>query len=479
MNFVTGEFLLFFAAVLLLVFITQKKPKLVQSILVCAALFFYAYAGAYFLPILLFSAVINWITGCYLAKKEKHAKLVLGIGVSLNLLLLAFFKYSEFFILQIEDLFKLLGLNISLPIVDILFPIGISFYTFQGISYCVESFRQKNAESFLNVLAYLSFFPTILAGPILRPKQFFDQWNNTGQKQEEVSFTDRTPEAFALIMSGLFKKVVIASYLSENLVRDIFQIPEGYSSPALLAAVYGYTVQIYCDFSGYSDMAMGIALLIGFQLPQNFAAPYLALNLQDFWRRWHITLSTWLRDYLYIPLGGNRKGNKHVNLLLTMVLGGLWHGAHLRFIVWGAMHGIGLVAVHSFQAYTKQAGITEFMEQHPLLKKLWQVFAWFLCLHFVALAWVFFRAEDMPRAIGIIKGIALWNQSGQGFALWSLVAIFAGLSLQKFGTFFFQYFVNLQKKLSPVLQGMLLGIILAIIFLLGPDGVLPFIYFQF
>ena len=484
MNFVCVEFLFFFIAVLFLLLGSNLVQNGRYIVLIGANLFFYSFAGIYFLPVLLFSTLINWSAarGFKLCSKESR-KALLIIALVLNLGLLIFFKYYEFLFLQIELLLSFTGINFALPFLDIVFPIGISFYTFQGIAYCVENYKDKDLEpeSFLNVLAYLSFFPTVLAGPILRPAQFFNQWKSLSSNtaEREYQMVRAIPDAFALILSGLFKKVVIASYLSEHIVRDIFQAPEAYSSPALLAAVYAYTVQIYCDFSGYSDMAIGIALLLGFKLPQNFDAPYLAQNLQEFWRRWHITLSTWLRDYLYIPLGGNRRGNKSLNLVLTMVLGGLWHGAHPRFIIWGALHGLGLVVAHGFQKICADLGLQNILREHKTLSKVWSVFAWLLCFHFVAFVWVFFRAEDIPRAVEILRGIWHWGKTGDGFAILAVPAIVMGIAMQSFGKFTYVKFVQTQRKLSIPVQGLLVGMLLSIIFLLGPEGVLPFIYFKF
>ena len=499
MNFVSPAFVLFFFGIMVVLWALRRAPLWRSGALVLGNLFFYAYAGVYFLPLLLSSVFLNWGAGRALAQAgtERRRQVILGLAVVVNLSLLAFFKYYEFFLLQIEGLFAVwqVPLRMPLALADLAFPVGISFYTFQGIAYCVEQYRDASAapQPFVRVLAFLSFFPTVLAGPLLRPGQFFPQWQVFAGEQPPAVVSPGTPvpcawgtvaddavqRGFALILSGLFKKVVLASYLSEFVVRDAFQGPEGFSSWGLLMAVYGYTVQIYCDFSGYSDMAIGIALLLGFSLPQNFAAPYLAGNLQEFWRRWHITLSSWLRDYLYIPLGGNKRGNKHVNLMLTMILGGLWHGAHMRFIVWGALHGAGLVVVHGFHALcSRWRGGASLLVPEPLLV-LARAGSWLLTCHFVALAWIFFRAEDMARAMSIIQGIAVWGKAGEGFALLAVPAIVCGIAMQAFGPRLYTAFVRMQTRLPLVAQALILGVVLALIFRLGPDGVLPFIYFQF
>ena len=244
---------------------------------------------------------------------------------------------------------------------DILLPVGLSFYIFQGMSYAIDRYRDTALKpmTFLDVLLFVSFFPVVLSGPIMRSSQFFPQLmedspagSDEEYEQLEKKLINRDiAEGFSYILSGLFKKVVLASYLSEHIVRDVFQSPEFYSSETVLVAMYAYAMQIFCDFSGYTDIAIGIGRLIGFKIPQNFNAPYLATSLKEFWHRWHISLSAWLRDYVYFSLGGNRKGNKYINLFITMTLGGLWHGSHLRFLIWGMAHGLGLVFNHAWTRY--------------------------------------------------------------------------------------------------------------------------------
>lgn len=411
-------------------------------------------------------------------------KLVITATILLHVLLLGFFKYYEFIVLGMESLASLGGLEpggLALPMTDILFPVGLSFYTFQGLSYSIDHYRspEEPPQSFENVLLFVSFFPTVMAGPILRAGQFLPQLQHPGSDARALQ------EGFALILSGLFKKVVIASYLSEHIVRDVFQSPEFYSSWAVLAAVYGYSIQIFCDFSGYSDMAIGIGRLMGYKLPENFRSPYLALNLQDFWRRWHITLSFWLRDYLYIPLGGNRKGNRALNLIITMGLGGLWHGSHARFLVWGLLHGMGLAVVHLFQQNTKRFWpVTLDPDATPqktdcLLRWLGIGCSWLLTFHFVSFLWVFFRAEDMERSLEILRRVFCFGQTGEGFAVMVIPAVLTGLLLQLVGRRLFVAFVDMQERLPWAVQAVTLALLGGMILHMGPDGVMPFIYFQF
>lgn len=520
MNFVTLNFLFFFLATLTLWFFFAPFPRLRLAALLGCNLYFYSTAGIHYLPLLLFVGFFNWLMGLVVEGGQKWGKFWLAFGIFTNVLLLGLFKYYEFFVLEAQSFF--IQFNIALPLetlippafLDLPFPIGLSFYIFQAIAYLAEiAQKRQKAENLFQVLLYLSFFPTILAGPIMRPWQFFPQvrafltwqevitlptrpkpWNQESsvssteqdpdfslQDKEVVPtqiFFEQIPQAFALIISGLFKKVVLASYLSEHVVREVFQGPEAYSSLAVLTAVYGYSVQIFCDFSGYTDLALGIALLLGFSLPQNFNSPYLACSLQDFWRRWHISLSTWLRDYLYIPLGGSRRGNRYVNLAVTMLLGGLWHGAHLRFIVWGALHGLGLMCVHGLQQW-KMRFFPASQEKSAKGSWLGAFCGWFLTFHFVTLAWIFFRAEDMDKALEILRRLFFWGQPGNGFLFLALPAIGCGLLLQLIGHRVFTWFVGFQARLPLVFQALTIAFLTSMILHMEPDGVLPFIYFQF
>lgn len=480
MNFVTPEFVIFFLVVLALARLSVRGGEF-GPVLLAANLLFYATAGAIFIPLLLAVGVLNWgaVRLMHAFGSEQRPtlrRLWIWLAVAGNVSLLAFFKYFEFFLVSLESLFGGLGfLSGATNMLELAFPVGLSFYTFQGLAYAVDQYRnpQQPPENLYRVLLFVSFFPTIMAGPILRPHQFLPQFDTL-----RLPDNNDVAEGCTLIVSGLFKKVVLASYLSEQVVRDVFQTPEMFSSWAVLAAVYGYTLQIWCDFSGYSDMATGFARLLGFRLPDNFRSPYLALNLQDFWRRWHITLSSWLRDYLYIPLGGSRKGNRTLNLIITMFLGGLWHGSHLRFLIWGLMHGLGLAVVH--WVHTWKAGWTERATQF-WNKQRWLTvpLAWLATFHFVTLLWIFFRAEDMPRALEIIRRLLEFGQPGDGFPVLAIAAVLCGLLLQVVGSRIADFFTRLQLHLPWLVQALLLAVVCGAILRMGPDGVLPFIYFQF
>ena len=394
MNFVTLEFATFFLFVLVAGWLLRERDGEYRAFLLVCNLFFYALAGMAFVPLLLAVAVLNWGAVHLMSRfsgQPRKRKGVIALDVALHVALLAFFKYYEFLILGLESLASAAGLDTgilrhALPSMEILFPVGLSFYTFQGLSYAIDHYRcpDEPPRAFLDVLLFVSFFPTIMAGPIMRARQFLPQLGHRTWDSRDLQ------EGFALIRSGLFKKVVIASYLSEHIVRDVFESPEFYSSWTILAAVYAYSIQIFCDFSGYSDMAIGVGRLMGFRLPENFRSPYLALNIQDFWRRWHITLSLWLRDYLYIPLGGSRRGNRYLNLIITMALGGLWHGAAIRFVLWGTLHGVAL-ALHKLWLSVVPGAKVSGYQMHPL-SRLAGILVTF---HLVCFGWLLFRADSM------------------------------------------------------------------------------------
>ena len=347
----------FFTLVLFGYTFFYKKNKLRSAYLLLVSLFFYYKSGGYFFVLLLISTLTDYATGYLIYHSGKRAlrRLFVMISLMVNLGLLGYFKYAYF----LTGLFnRLTGSHIVVQNVlaewtnrltgshfnmsHIILPIGISFYTFQTISYTIDIYRGKlkPVRNLIDFGFYVSFFPQLVAGPIVRAAHFIPQiYRKYALTSREMS------QALFLIMNGLIKKVLISDVISVNFVDRIFSDPLVHSGFENLMALYGYALQIYCDFSGYTDIAIGVALLLGFRLPVNFNSPYKARNLTDFWRRWHISLSTWLRDYLYIPLGGSKKGKfrTHLNILITMLLGGLWHGANLKFVIWGGLHGLGLM----------------------------------------------------------------------------------------------------------------------------------------
>ncbi len=476
LNFVTTSFVLFFLPVLCIGWLLRSRPAVYKYFLIAASLFFYGNLGSEYLILLFSVAFLNWGSAALLGKVSHGfaRKLIVASDVGIHVLILAFFKYAESFFLWFNDY---LSLNSPLRhwllesgAGDIILPAGLSFYTFQGLSYVIDHFRNSDrpARSFADVLAYIAFFPTIMAGPIMREQDFFPQLE--GQPNDQRGFN----EGMALILSGLFKKVALATYLSEHMVDPFFRDPESYTSGAALVGIYAYSIQIFLDFSGYSDLAIGIGRLMGFRLPQNFDSPYRSLNLQDFWHRWHISLSRWLRDYLYIPLGGNRWGNRYVNLTVTMVIGGIWHGNSINFLIWGFFHGIGLVIVHAFGQLKKKLRFSTTSHHNRFLS----VLSWLLTFHFVTLLWVFFRAKDLDEAQNVLKAVVS-SHDGTPIPAMAVLIILLGLFMQWIGPACFRAFTMIQSRLPWPLQAIIVGLLGGVILSIGPEGVLPFIYFNF
>jgi D-alanyl-lipoteichoic acid acyltransferase DltB (MBOAT superfamily) len=362
--------------------------------------------------------------------------------------------------------------------------VGISFFTFQAISYVADVYQHKVAPArWLDVAVYLAFFPHLVAGPIVRASEFLPQL----YVPRVLARRDATRAAF-LIGQGLFKKVVISSYVATAIVDPVFGVPTAHSAPEILLAIYGYAVQIYADFSGYTDMAIGIALLLGISFPQNFDRPYSAASLQDFWRRWHMTLSRWLRDYLYIPLGGSRHGSRQTyrNLLLTMTLGGLWHGAALTFVVWGLYHGAALcleravAGVLERRPRVRDLGLRRSRLAPPGRPSTGMVWLGRLVtFNVVCVGWVLFRSDSLATAGEILhRAVTAWGPAPA--VTGGLVAVIAGmLALQLVPHDLGARFEEAFAALPLPVQGAALGTFCAAVVALGPAGVAPFIYYQF
>ena len=410
MLFNSGSFFLLFILFMITYTLIKKRRWIVTIFVILFSFFFYYKSSGFYLIILAFTSITDYsfAIGVERAQKKVWKKFWLTLAVVSSLGILAFFKYTNFFLENFVQIIKYLGdfpvitnfiQSLEPPIqktfteimknnfqpLDIFLPIGISFYTFQSISYVIDVYRKKlpATQNFLDYAFFLSFFPQLVAGPIVKAHHFLPQL-----KKRIVIKKRDVWIGFWLIMIGLFKKAVIADYIAQY--NDIiFAAPHTKSGFENLMAVLGYTMQIYGDFSGYSDMAIGLALIMGFDLGINFNFPYKALNISDFWRRWHISLSSWLRDYLYIPLGGNRKGKfkMYRNLFITMFLGGLWHGASWKFVVWGSAHGLGL-AVHK--------AVKPYLDKIPDTIPV-KFVAWLMTFIFVITLWIFFRAADIPE----------------------------------------------------------------------------------
>ncbi len=440
-----------------------------MAFVIAFSLYFYYKSSGIFFLLLVGTSLFDWGLS-HLMVKLNHkiaSKACVVLSMIASLGILGYFKYANFFLwnwnMMVQGNFQPL---------DIILPVGVSFYTFQSISYIVDVYKGRVAptRTWMEYIFFLSFFPALVAGPIVRADYFLPQINeNHKATSREVYF------GFWLIILGIIKKAIIADYISQY--NDlIFASPTGYSGFESLMGVIGYTMQIYCDFSGYSDMAIGIALIMGFRLNANFDFPYKSKNLTEFWRRWHISLSSWLRDYLYIPLGGNRKGTfrTYLNNFLTMLIGGLWHGAAWKFVFWGAMHGVGL-AVHK--------------ASQPILSKIpniWPVRAlsWVVTMTVVSLLWVFFRAETWDDSWLIIKNIFTdfsldyitpFVEVRYVWCIMMAVIIIAHALPRRWFDAMGQTFVR-----SPwILKLIIFIIVVQIVIQFMSEEVAPFIYFQF
>lgn len=382
-------FVLFFIFYLIYVGMKEQKNFRTFYVIAFSLFFYYKSSGIYFI-LLIFSSFVDFYLGnkIHQTQAKSKRKLYLFASMIINLGMLGYFKYTNFFL---ENLSFLSGDNFEAA--NIFLPIGISFFTFQTMSYSIDLYRKEiePAKSFWDFMFFVSFFPQLVAGPIVRAKDFIPQiYQRLSLTKNEMN------RALLLIMGGLFKKAIISDYISTNFVDRVFDNPALYSGFENLMGVYGYAIQIYCDFSGYSDMAIGLALLMGFTLPINFDSPYQSASITEFWRRWHISLSSFLRDYLYIPLGGNRKGKirTYINLAITMLLGGLWHGASWNFVLWGAMHG-GILGVE--KACKKWFRLPK--------NKFSRILGMVYTFHFVCFCWIFFRAADYDTAWQLIHRI--------------------------------------------------------------------------
>ncbi|MCO6146824.1 MBOAT family protein [Flavobacterium sp. NRK1] len=529
MLFNTAKFLRLFLIFYFIYILVRKNFRARIVITAAFSIYFYYLCSREYFLLLILSSVVDYTLSYFLYRETRtlQRKVYLWFSVIVNLTFLGYFKYTNFILGNYNDLF---GGHLSFY--EVMLPVGISFYTFQSISYIIEIYRKEitPAKSYLDYLFFVSFFPQLVAGPIVRAKDFIPQiYAKLNLTKDDVN------RALFLIIGGLIKKTVISDYISINFVDRVFDLPNAYTPFENLMAAYGYTIQIYCDFSGYSDMAIGIALLLGFKLPTNFRTPYKSSSITEFWRRWHISLSTWLKDFLYISVGGNRHGSfagfffpavfflalivwgatygpssniplilgvgslliftltfvlskdkdrtmfTNVNLMTTMLLGGLWHGASLRFIIWGALHGMALAVHRLFSEYfpeKKNAPKTG-------AKRVWTFISVILTFHFVAFCWLFFRAKDFATALDVINNIGnvtfspdQWETIIMGYKnvfmlmligyVWHFLPENISIALKK-----------AFDKTPMIVKGILLGLIFWLVYAAAAAGPQPFIYFQF
>ncbi len=392
MLFNSYEFIFLFLPISFFIYFYLNKKRLTEvskGFLVFASLFFYSWWNIAYLPLILVSMLFNYVMGNQLSKYEQKKKCcskkaLLTFGIIANLGLLGYFKYSDFFIENFNAVF-----DTGISLLHLALPLAISFYTFQQIAYLVDSYREETKEyDFLNYAVFVTFFPQLIAGPIVHHAEMMPQFANIRNKV--LNYRNIAPGLFIFSM-GLFKKVVIADTFAVWATKG-FDVAEKLNMLEAWVTSLSYTFQLYFDFSGYTDMAIGIALLFNITLPINFNSPYKATSIQDFWKRWHMTLSRFLKDYVYIPLGGNRKGETrtYINLFTTFLLGGIWHGAGWTFVFWGALHGVALMIHRAW---------------HKFGMKLPILLAWFITFNFINITWVFFRAKEWDDALKVLHGM--------------------------------------------------------------------------
>jgi len=446
--------------------VQQKRHQASLWVLLAFSIFFYYKSTGLFVLIFLATLGISYGATYQMSKSAKYTtkKIWLIISILIPLVFLGYYKYTNFLIGTAN-----LILEANQPPLNIFLPAGISFYTFQMVSYTVDIYRgQVPAANFRDYALYISFFPQLVAGPIVRASHFLPQLKALSLPGKEI-----VASGLWLIMQGLVKKVVIADYIAQY--NDlIFATPKGYSGFENLMAMYGYGIQIFCDFSGYSDIAIGIGRMMGFDLGINFDKPYRSASITEFWRRWHISLSSWLRDYLYIPLGGNRHGavRTYMNLLLTMLMGGLWHGASWRFVAWGGLHGLAL-AVHRLTGSSAQP------PQHPWRRGV----GWFFTWHFVLLLWIFFRAKDFSTALMVFQRLGEVDTAyiGPFLRVRPLLVVFlvGGYALHFIPMRWVKGVEQVFIRLPWIVQFIAFLLTVQLILQMRQAYVQPFIYFQF
>jgi len=475
-QFTSIPFAYFFLLTLTLTWLVRPWRRVQKGVLLSASYFFYGYLDLRLLALLLVSSVMNWALGEAIAKSTSrlHAKHWLWLALGLNLLTLGFFKYYGLLQRTVESVSSGLGLSMHLPLMEVFVPLGISFYTFQAISYLVDLYRGDGvrAHRLLDFLLFMGFFPKLVAGPITRSRQFLVQI--TGHAERRIPDLSR---AIWLIASGFFKKAFIASFLATRLVEDAFVAPENHSSLELLVALYAYSIQVFCDFSGYTDFARGFGLLLGFELPENFNAPYAATSIGEFWRRWHMTFSAWLRDYVYYPLGGS-KGHPlrtAMNLVVTFLICGLWHGANWKFVIWGGIHGVALALHKLMRDYRRGRGV-DIEGPQPWY---WLAGGWFITFHLTVFARVFFQSPDLSTAGTYISTLFELTGTGRGLDLGVIVVSLIGLGLNFHGQRSRAMLLKLHDSLPwQIRPAVWVAVGLALV-AIKPSAVAPFIYFQF
>jgi D-alanyl-lipoteichoic acid acyltransferase DltB (MBOAT superfamily) len=489
MIFTTPVFWVFILVVLAGYSIIYRRKFLRNFYLLAVSLFFYYKSGGLFLFLLLFVTLIDFICGLLIhgSGTKFMRRFYVLLSIISNLGILAYFKYTGFFVeianhimgtdLQVHDYmadFSNSLLGTSYDISSIILPVGISFFTFQSLSYTFDVYRKRMppVRNIIDFGFFVSFFPQLVAGPIVRASEFMPQlYSDFNVSKREFS------HALFLISKGLIKKIIISDFIAVNFVDRIFDAPAMYSGFENLMAIYGYGLQIYCDFSGYTDIAIGLGLVFGFRFPLNFNSPYKASGVIDFWRRWHISLSRWLKDYLYISLGGNRKGSvrTYLNLMITMLLGGLWHGAALRFLIWGGLHGVGLVINRMWESLTGG---------RFLKGRAGRVLGIVITFNFVSFCWIFFRAPDMDSVAIMLNQIAYGFSPG---SYMTVIPAYGSVFLLMATGYIIHFLPETVKEsyrglfinIPVVLQLATVMLVAILLYQMRTTDVMPFIYFRF
>ena len=470
-QFTTLAYAKFFALAFVVTWLCARVRSLRLCFLLGASYFFYAQSGVAFLMLIFACSTADFLLSHAIGRAQDpgRRKQWLTLTVLMNLGVLGYFKYAKFGVDTAVTALAALGVHVPAPALAIALPVGISFFTFESMSYVIDVYRGELEPhpSYLEYLTFVAFFPHLVAGPIVRPRDLLPQLSRS-----PVWRDGEASSALLLIATGLFKKLAIADYLALNLVDRVFDAPAQYSALECYVAMVSYAVQIYADFSGYTDIAIGSAALLGVRFPPNFAAPYQAHDIVDFWRRWHISLSTWLRDYLYIPLGGNRHGSgrTYLNLIITMLLGGLWHGPSWTFVVWGGLHGVALACN---RAWRERFG--DVLSRQPLLR----VLSTFATFQFVLFAWIFFRAHTFRDARAIFSELLTFSGYHPNLDLRVLLVLALGLGMHYVP-------LGLEAKLRErfgalpgVVQGVALFAVLLLVRRMASAEAVPFVYFQF
>lgn len=473
MVFSSSIFLFCFLPLVLLLYYVVN-PKLRNLLLLCASLFFYAWGEPRFIFVLVASILINYTFGLLIGFSHKKFSLAvtrvfLFVGVAFNCGLLFYFKYYDFFIRNVDLL-----PGVHLPLRNIVLPIGISFFTFQGLSYIIDVYWKKveAQRNIIKLALFKSFFPQLIAGPIVRYIDVFDQISN------RTCSIDKFAQGVRRFIIGLGKKVLIANTMA-TVADGVFNQPYFRSTPVIAwAGIICYTFQIYFDFSGYSDMAIGLAKMFGFDFMENFNFPYISKSITEFWRRWHISLSSWFRDYLYIPLGGNRRGNVYLNLLIVFTVTGLWHGASWNFVFWGLWNGFFIV-------------VERYFKKHQLIKfHVPSFLSWLYCALVVVIGWVFFRAPDLAYALNYLKimfglvrphdvGFTLFYYIRPLTAVMLLASCVASLPISAYLRERFGSFEN-RSRLSQCMQNVWVAVLFIVcVMSVATSTYQPFIYFRF